>query len=297
MDSDLGSRTSATLLETLRERPLDQAAWDRFVDRYGPRVYGWCRAWHLQEQDAWDVTQDVLMKLVVRMKAFDSSLERGCELVAGFAVSLLTAAMAMSKSSDTQTSSTLLAILQQDPAHAPAWDEFVRRYEALRDFRYDPSRSFRAWLKTITQRAWSDMIAHRHRAAGRGTNQVLQRLQTLEARADLERDLEEAFDRELLEMATLRVQQRVAPQTSCPPRGDPDSPRPRTATPSDTADKNIMPPVLGPGGPSRIDYGSRGPAWQAGRGAGRQCPLCCDDDSVAKVAAPWKEGSHAELNT
>src|SRR5512135_870028 len=71
MDSELGSRTSATLLETLRERPLDQAAWDRFVDRYGPRVYGWCRAWHLQDQDARDVTQDVLMKLVVRIKAFD----------------------------------------------------------------------------------------------------------------------------------------------------------------------------------------------------------------------------------
>ncbi|MBV8381093.1 MAG: sigma-70 family RNA polymerase sigma factor [Planctomycetaceae bacterium] len=71
MDSTLGSRTSATLLEILRERPLDKAAWDRFVDRYGPRIYGWCRAWHLQEQDACDVTQDVLLKLVVRMKTFD----------------------------------------------------------------------------------------------------------------------------------------------------------------------------------------------------------------------------------
>ncbi|MBV8265165.1 MAG: sigma-70 family RNA polymerase sigma factor [Planctomycetaceae bacterium] len=71
MDSVLGSRTNATLLEILRERPLDKAAWDRFVDRYGPRIYGWCRAWHLQEQDACDVTQDVLLKLVVRMKAFD----------------------------------------------------------------------------------------------------------------------------------------------------------------------------------------------------------------------------------
>jgi RNA polymerase sigma factor (sigma-70 family) len=71
MNSALGSRTSATLLEALRERSLDQAAWDRFVDRYGPRVYGWCRAWHLQEQDARDVTQDVLLKLVVRIKAFD----------------------------------------------------------------------------------------------------------------------------------------------------------------------------------------------------------------------------------
>jgi RNA polymerase sigma factor (sigma-70 family) len=172
-----------------------------------------------------------------------SSLERGYKLVTEFAVSLLAAAVAMSKGSDSQTSSSLLAMLQQDPANAPAWDEFVRRYrpkvygwcrkrglqeadaedvtqsvlakltEAMRDFRYDRSRSFRAWLKTITQRAWSDLIAHRHRATGSGTSQVLQRLQTLGARADLERQLEEAFDRELLEVATLRVQQRVAPQT------------------------------------------------------------------------------------
>ncbi len=31
----------------------------------------WCRDWHLQEEDARDVTQDVLLKLVVRMRAFD----------------------------------------------------------------------------------------------------------------------------------------------------------------------------------------------------------------------------------
>ena len=43
-----------------------------------------------------------------------SSLERGYELLTEFAVSLLTAAVVMSKSSDTQTSSTLPAILQQE---------------------------------------------------------------------------------------------------------------------------------------------------------------------------------------
>ena len=188
------------------------------------------------------MTQTVLAKLTEAMRDFrydpSRSFRTWLKTITQRARSDL-----MSKSSNTQTSFTLLAMLQQDPANAPAWDEFVRRYrpkvygwcrkrglqeadaedvtqtvlakltEAMRDFRYDPSRSFRAWLKTITQRAWSDLIAHRHRAAGSGTSQVLQRLQTLEARADLERQLEEAFDRELLEVATLRVQQRVAPQT------------------------------------------------------------------------------------
>ena len=41
--------------------------------------------------------------------------ERGYELLTGFAVSLWAAAVAMAKSSDTQTSTTLLAMLRQDP--------------------------------------------------------------------------------------------------------------------------------------------------------------------------------------
>ena len=38
--------------------------------RYGPHVHAWCRRWHLQEADAQDVTQDVLVKLVTRMRTF-----------------------------------------------------------------------------------------------------------------------------------------------------------------------------------------------------------------------------------
>jgi DNA-directed RNA polymerase specialized sigma24 family protein len=81
-----------------------------------------------------------------------------------------------------------------EPASQAAWAEFVVRYgpkvqawcrrwnvqEAdaqdvtqivltqlsvkLRGFDHDPSRSFRAWLKTLTQHAWSDLAAHRRRA-------------------------------------------------------------------------------------------------------------------------------------
>ena len=38
--------------------------------RYGPRVHAWCRHWRLQEADARDVTQNVLVKLVARMRTF-----------------------------------------------------------------------------------------------------------------------------------------------------------------------------------------------------------------------------------
>jgi RNA polymerase sigma factor (sigma-70 family) len=40
------------------------------VLRYGPRIHAWCRHWRLQEADAQDVTQNVLVKLVARMRTF-----------------------------------------------------------------------------------------------------------------------------------------------------------------------------------------------------------------------------------
>ena len=62
--------TSLTLLARLRDTPADQAAWGQFVARYGRKIYGWCRHWGLQEADAEDVTQDVLLKLAEKMKTF-----------------------------------------------------------------------------------------------------------------------------------------------------------------------------------------------------------------------------------
>jgi len=140
------SRTSITLLETLRQTPKDAAAWERFVWRYRPMICGWCREWGLQGADAEDVAQDVLAKLT----------------------------------------------------------------EKLGQFRYDPSRCFRAWLKTITQRAWSDEVSGRYRGS---ESRIVQRLESLEARADLKRRFEETFDRELMEIAIHRVRGRVSVPT------------------------------------------------------------------------------------
>jgi RNA polymerase sigma-70 factor (ECF subfamily) len=68
-------RTSPTLLGRLRTSPADQEAWRAFVERYGPRIYAWCRRWNLPEQDAQDVTQNVLARLVEALRRFqyDSS--------------------------------------------------------------------------------------------------------------------------------------------------------------------------------------------------------------------------------
>jgi RNA polymerase sigma-70 factor (ECF subfamily) len=59
-----------TLLGRLSEDPSDQAAWGRFVDHYAPKIYGWCRKRGLQDADAEDVAQNVLLKLADKMRTF-----------------------------------------------------------------------------------------------------------------------------------------------------------------------------------------------------------------------------------
>jgi len=141
--------TRVTLLTRLRQDPSDQAGWDKFVEHYGRHIYRWCRQWKLQDADAEDVTQDILVKLI----------------------------------------------------------------EKLRAFTYDPSRSFRSWLKTVTHHAWRDFADSRHAQPAAGDSQVQELMLTLEAREDLAQKLEEAFDLELLEAAKVRVRLRVAPHT------------------------------------------------------------------------------------
>ncbi len=141
--------TSTSLLGRLALSPPDQAAWNEFVARYGPRIFQWCRSWGLQEADVLDVSQAVLTKLSVQLRRFD----------------------------------------------------------------YDPSRSFRGWLRALVRGAVHDALAALGPACGAGTTDLLERLASVEARDELIRRLEEEFDLELLEAATEIVQRRVAPET------------------------------------------------------------------------------------
>jgi RNA polymerase sigma-70 factor (ECF subfamily) len=145
-----GRSTRVSLLMALRSDPGDQSAWSAFVDRYGPQIHAWCLRWKLQEADAQDVTQMVLVKLV---------------------------------------------------RHLP-------------DFTYDPSRSFRGWLRTLTARSWSDFLGDQVRGVrGAADAAVAEMLNSVQARVDLVRHLEEAFDQELLELAKEEVSRRVEPHT------------------------------------------------------------------------------------
>ena len=142
--------TNVTLLTQLRQDPSDQAGWDEFVERYGRHIYRWCRQWKLQDADAEDVTQNILVKLT----------------------------------------------------------------QKLRSFAYDPSRSFRGWLKTVAHHAWRDFEdSRRHAQPAAGDSHAQDLMLTLEAREDMMLKLEKAFDLELLEAAKVRVRLRVAPHT------------------------------------------------------------------------------------
>jgi RNA polymerase sigma factor (sigma-70 family) len=147
MPTDRDIDTSLTLLERLQKNPDDPQAWNRFIERYQPRIRRWCLSWGLQDSDADDVAQDVLVKL----------------------------------------------------------------FAALRKFQYDPSRSFRAWLKTVTQHVWLDFVAARRRHPVQTSERIDTIADSAEAQSDLERQLEDAFEHELLEVAMRRIKERAKP--------------------------------------------------------------------------------------
>jgi RNA polymerase sigma-70 factor (ECF subfamily) len=150
MAKSVPSVTPVSLLSRLCRDPNNPGAWEEFVQHYGPKVLLWCRHWGLQQADAEDVAQDVLLKVARKMQTF----------------------------------------------------------------RYDPARSFRAWLKTLAHGAWCDWLERRSRQAqGSGDSRVLELLQTTAARDDLVCKLEEGYDAELLEAAGVRVRLRVGPRS------------------------------------------------------------------------------------
>lgn len=63
-------QTSSSLLLRVAMLPPDQDAWRQFVQRYGPCILRWCRAWGTQDADAEDITQAVLMTLSVKLAGF-----------------------------------------------------------------------------------------------------------------------------------------------------------------------------------------------------------------------------------
>jgi RNA polymerase sigma-70 factor (ECF subfamily) len=69
-------RTRSSLLRRVRAGAADPDAWLEFVQLYGPLTLGWGRRWGLQEADAEDVTQTVLLKMAELLRSFEYDPKR-----------------------------------------------------------------------------------------------------------------------------------------------------------------------------------------------------------------------------
>lgn len=144
--------------------------------------------------------------------------------------------------SNQRTRPSLLGRLARVPADPDAWTEFATRYSRqifrwcrrwqvqpvdaediaqavllefarqVQTFQYDPAGSFRAWLKTLTHRAWCDWLTARKRA-GVGVEGAWDAIASAASRDDLVERLEAEHRREIFEEAAVQVRLRVEPRT------------------------------------------------------------------------------------
>src|SRR5262245_7323750 len=70
MEHSAEPETRASLLQRLGRTPADPEAWREFAIQYGAVILEWCRKWKLQEADAQDVAQNVMLKLADKMQRF-----------------------------------------------------------------------------------------------------------------------------------------------------------------------------------------------------------------------------------
>ena len=68
--------TRASLLVRLRD-PADRVSWGLFAAVYGPLVKGYCRHHGLQDADADDVSQEVLLRVTRSIGGFEYDPGRG----------------------------------------------------------------------------------------------------------------------------------------------------------------------------------------------------------------------------
>jgi RNA polymerase sigma-70 factor (ECF subfamily) len=143
------SETPVSLILGMVQNPSDDESWARFVDRYGPLILRWSRSWGLQDCDAHNLTQTVLLKLL-----------RG----------------------------------------------FHR-------FEYDPSKSFRGWLRKVTENAWAESLRASPPLPSIEHPRLTPLVSGLEAREDLVQRIAREFDLELKEKAENLVRARVGEKT------------------------------------------------------------------------------------
>jgi RNA polymerase sigma factor (sigma-70 family) len=68
--------TSQALIYQITSGVADAHSWERFVYLYGPQILAWCRKYGLQDADARDVTQDVLLQVLRQIERLQYDPQR-----------------------------------------------------------------------------------------------------------------------------------------------------------------------------------------------------------------------------
>ena len=104
--------------------------------------------------------------------------------------------------------------LQPNDAQDMTQNVLVALSKQMKRFEYKPGGRFRSWLKTVAYRAWVDLLEERRKAVGTpASDSVLLSLSKDDARQGFLDQLDEAANRELMEIAIRHVESRVEPQT------------------------------------------------------------------------------------
>jgi RNA polymerase sigma-70 factor (ECF subfamily) len=88
----------------------------------------------------------------------------------------------------------------------------LRLVNALQSFKYDSTKTFRGWLKTVTHHVWQDLM-RKYSPSAVGAAQGQDPFESATARDDLTAAIEAAYEKEILDVASARVRLRVQPKT------------------------------------------------------------------------------------
>jgi RNA polymerase sigma-70 factor (ECF subfamily) len=137
MPVDESPLTRASLLLQIRDG-ADHAAWQEFVNLYGPVVYGFARKRGLQDADAADIVQDVLRSVSSSIGRLDYDRHQGTFRGWLFTVTrnkvfnFLSARRIRPQGSGDTTTNRLLDSLPKGSDDSDTWElEYQRRLAAL----------------------------------------------------------------------------------------------------------------------------------------------------------------------
>jgi RNA polymerase sigma-70 factor (ECF subfamily) len=128
----MDSSTHYSLFQQLRDR-RDGGSWTRFVNKYRPLLFSYVKSKKLNDHDAEDLVQDILMKLLQALRTFEYDRTRGRFRTWLWKV----------------TSNKILDKVRRDGRK----DELEKDYGQTQAGRTSESRPDKAWEEAFEQRA------------------------------------------------------------------------------------------------------------------------------------------------